>query len=95
VEPAAVSFDVIGQACQLLQSYVLVCGAPALRQLLSAGLALVASPAQDLSRAGLIACLKMLAAASQTATATGLVFQGTSPQEAGKATASPHRCACC
>jgi len=81
---AGAGFNAVSQASQLLAAYVRWCGGPAARQLLSAGLQLVSSPGQDLPRSGLLACLKVLAAASQAAIACGCLFADLDVQQAGE-----------
>jgi hypothetical protein len=75
------SLNVTTQAGRLLASYV-ACAAPdAARQLLASGLQ--AGAPQDVSRKGLIAMLRALAAAATQATSSGTLLQGLTEAEAG------------
>jgi hypothetical protein len=59
------SFDVAHQACQLVSSYVLCAGPAAARELFTGGLQAAAAPSLEVSRSGMQAVLRALAAAGQ------------------------------
>eukprot|EP00775_Hariotina_reticulata_P006297 gene6297-6532_t len=90
-DAAAADFNAVSQASLLLGAYMRSCGGPAARQVLSAGLQLVSSSGQDLPRSGLLACLKVLAAAARAATAAKCMFADLDVQQAGAPGSPPAR----
>lgn len=79
------SFDVAQQACQLVASYVVCAGPAAARELFTGGLQAAAAPSLEVSRSGMQAVLRVLAAAGQQCQQQGQgVLHGLTAAEAGK-----------
>lgn len=83
--PGAASFNTTAHMGAFLQAYLPVAGPEASRTLLAGGLALVASPLQELPRAGLLAALQSIAVAAEAAVAEGpaWLLQGLSDDDEG------------
>lgn len=77
-------FDVVREAAGLVSRYVAAAGGAAADAVLSGGLRLLSTPGTDLPRSGLLAVLRVLAAAATTAMDEGVLFKGVAEGQTGK-----------